>query len=422
MTSSGWSHMPQKSTRFFKIILTSVGSHTNLLFPKEFLRIFGQNLKDSIMLNVSGLEWSIDLKRHRGKVWLLTGWPKFADFYSISFGYLLVFEYKGDSKFQVLIFDPSASEIDYSLARKDKPGSVKSAQVKVRQIDIDDSSSSDDLIRPCKKTKAEPSSEASPKLGQEKAKEASKVDKDRALAVANAFKSKNVSFIHVMKESHMVGGGWPNVYIPKSFKEAYTWQSNQKLILVVEGRSWVVFCNMNSKCNQCRISRGWTIFAGDNSLRVGDVCVFELISSSSKKFKVFISRASKETNCEENERLPRVRSEADKARVLQSLKAYKPNRPFFSVEVHRSYLYGGSMTVPLDFIESNITKDSCRVVLQLPDGRVWSVKCYINKKCAKFSAGWKNFATENNLAAGDFCVFELVKERLLNVVIFRVES
>ncbi|WOH05135.1 hypothetical protein DCAR_0624548 [Daucus carota subsp. sativus] len=222
--------MPQKSTRFFKIILTSVGSHTNLLFPKEFLRIFGQNLKDSIMLNVSGLEWSIDLKRHRGKVWLLTGWPKFADFYSISFGYLLVFEYKGDSKFQVLIFDPK------------------------------------------------------------------------------------------------------------------------------------------------------------------------------------------------NERLPRVRSEADKARVLQSLKAYKPNRPFFSVEVHRSYLYGGSMTVPLDFIESNITKDSCRVVLQLPDGRVWSVKCYINKKCAKFSAGWKNFATENNLAAGDFCVFELVKERLLNVVIFRVES
>lgn len=37
------------------------------------------------------------------------------------------------------------------------------------------------------------------------------MDKDRALAVANAFKSKNVSFIHVMKESHMVGGGWPNV-------------------------------------------------------------------------------------------------------------------------------------------------------------------------------------------------------------------
>lgn len=151
------------------IVICDIWIYILQLFPKEFLRIFGQNLKDSIMLNVpSGLEWSIDLKRHRGKVWLLTGWPKFADFYSISFGYLLVFEYKGDSKFQVLIFDPSASEIDYSLARKDKPGSVKSAQVKVRQIDIDDSSSSDDLIRPCKKTKAEPSSEASPKLGQEK--------------------------------------------------------------------------------------------------------------------------------------------------------------------------------------------------------------------------------------------------------------
>lgn len=75
----------------------------------------------------------------------------------------------------------------------------------------------------------------------------------------------------------------------------------------------------------------------------------------------------------------------------------------------------------MQFVHRNITKGSCDVILQLPDGRVWSVKCYINKKCAKFSAGWKNFAKENNLAAGDFCGFELVNQRLFKVAIFRLK-
>nr|XP_017221619.1 PREDICTED: B3 domain-containing transcription factor VRN1-like isoform X1 [Daucus carota subsp. sativus] len=425
--------MPGKPNRFFKIILTNVGSHTKLQLPREFLRIFSKNLKDSIMLNVpGGLEWPVDLERQKAKVWLQNGWPKFADCYSISFGYLLVFEYMGDSKFQVFIFDPSSLEIDYPLASNDKPDAVKSAQVKRRLIDIDesetsdnssssdDSSSSDYAVRYCKKKKAKStSSEESANLGLEKAP--TEVQKDRATAVANAFKSKNPFFVHAMKASHIVGGGWPNVYIPKTFKDAYKkWQSNEKLILDVEGNSWIVSCNLNLNCRQCRISRGWTIFARENSLVVGDVCVFELINRSSKRFKVFISRAAKETNDEGNKRLARVRSEAERARVLESVEAYKPNRPFFTVKVHRCYLYGGSMTVPMDFINKYITRGSCSIDLQLPDGKVWSVKCYIRDKCAKFSAGWKNFSIENKLAAGDICGFELVNKSLLKVAIFRV--
>ncbi|KAK1396702.1 hypothetical protein POM88_006565 [Heracleum sosnowskyi] len=62
-------------------------------------------------------------------------------------------------------------------------------------------------------------------------------------------------------------------------------------------------------------------------------------------------------------------------------------------------------------MKRHITKDSCSVNLQLPDGEVWPVKCYINKMCAKFSAGWKDFSRDNNLAEGDICGFELVKKR-----------
>lgn len=79
--------MAIKSNSFFKIILTDVGSHTKLLFPEEFSRIFGKNLKDSVSLNTpSGSQWSVDIERQKGKVWLQNGWPD-----SIRFAYLLVF-------------------------------------------------------------------------------------------------------------------------------------------------------------------------------------------------------------------------------------------------------------------------------------------------------------------------------------------
>ncbi|KAK1369139.1 hypothetical protein POM88_035231 [Heracleum sosnowskyi] len=424
------SAMSGKPNSFFKIILTDVGSHTKLQFPEKFSRIFGKTLKDSVSLSTPGgpLQWSVDLKRRKGKVWLQNGWPEFAKFYSIRFGYLLVFEYKGDSNFQVLIFEPSAMEMDYPVAGDARPNSVKSTQEKKRVLEIDDSSSSesssDKIVSPCKKTRTRaPRTEACSELKQEKAKVGNKVAKYRALALANAFESKNPFFSHVMKESHIVGGGWPNVYIPKNFKEAHeNWKTNDQLILQAAGESWVVFCNMNLKCSQCRISRGWTIFARDNSLSVGDICVFELINRSEKLLKVFIYRATEETNCAEIEKLPRVRNEADKARVIESVKAFKPKLPNFTVKVKNSYLYGGSITLPLEFIKRHITKDSCSVNLQLPDGEVWPVKCYINKMCAKFSAGWKDFSRDNNLAEGDICGFELVKKRLLKVVIFRVKS
>lgn len=148
------------------------------MIPRKFARIFGENLNDSIFLNASsGSVWPIDLERHEGKVWMQNGWPEFAKFYSICVGYLLLFEYQGDSKFQVLIFDPSSSEIEYPVANTDKLNFVKLSPVKKRVIDIDDStssddssspddssssddspssddsSSSDDVVRPCKKMK-----------------------------------------------------------------------------------------------------------------------------------------------------------------------------------------------------------------------------------------------------------------------------
>lgn len=63
----------------------------------------------------SGAEWKVEMTEHDGEVWLKKGWQEFAKFYSVKQGHFLVFRYKGNSHFHVLIFDASATEIEYSL-------------------------------------------------------------------------------------------------------------------------------------------------------------------------------------------------------------------------------------------------------------------------------------------------------------------
>ena len=50
-----------------------------------------------------------------GGVWLENGWCEFASCHGLTMGHLLVFRYDENSQFDVLIFDATATEIDYPL-------------------------------------------------------------------------------------------------------------------------------------------------------------------------------------------------------------------------------------------------------------------------------------------------------------------
>lgn len=73
----------------------------------------------------------------------------------------------------------------------------------------------------------------------------------------------------------------------KDFKESYkSWKQDDQVHLQLAGKSWLVNCDM--KWNRCRLIFGWDKFAKDNSLTVGDVCVFELIDACRKLLQVVI--------------------------------------------------------------------------------------------------------------------------------------
>ena len=50
-----------------------------------------------------------------GGVWFQNGYSEFASCHGLIVGYSLVFKYEGNSHFDVLIFDATATEIDYTL-------------------------------------------------------------------------------------------------------------------------------------------------------------------------------------------------------------------------------------------------------------------------------------------------------------------
>lgn len=70
------------------------------------------------------------------------------------------------------------------------------------------------------------------------------------------------------------------------------------MLLILGGRSWSAQYKSRNTVNRLKVTktiheicyRGWKAFARDNSLKVGDVCIFVLINGRNDIFQVSIDR------------------------------------------------------------------------------------------------------------------------------------
>ncbi|XAR59496.1 hypothetical protein NMG60_11015351 [Bertholletia excelsa] len=82
--------------------------------PDDFAKEYWTELFNYATLAVpSGQVWQVRVKKANKMLWLCEGWREFAEYHSIHCGFFLVFNYVGNSKFNVLIFDLSGCEIHY---------------------------------------------------------------------------------------------------------------------------------------------------------------------------------------------------------------------------------------------------------------------------------------------------------------------
>ncbi|XP_037493980.1 B3 domain-containing transcription factor VRN1 isoform X2 [Jatropha curcas] len=107
-----------KREHFFKIVHDNAIREGKLGIPKKFIRKYGNDLTSPAILKVPcGAVWKVELLKGDDEVWFEKGWGEFAKYYSLEYGYLLVFQYMGQSNFQVVILDKSAVEIQYPYDR-----------------------------------------------------------------------------------------------------------------------------------------------------------------------------------------------------------------------------------------------------------------------------------------------------------------
>ncbi|XP_058081236.1 uncharacterized protein LOC131229323 [Magnolia sinica] len=77
--------------------------------PRRFIRKYEKDLSSIALLkDPNGKVWHVGLKRSAGRVFLQNGWPEFVEHHSLCNRHVLVLKYKGNSMFEVLIFDNSA--------------------------------------------------------------------------------------------------------------------------------------------------------------------------------------------------------------------------------------------------------------------------------------------------------------------------
>ncbi|KAF8405109.1 hypothetical protein HHK36_010007 [Tetracentron sinense] len=354
------SDRPAMRSHFFKIIHSAIIRDRQLGIPRKFVKKSGNTLSDVAFLKVpSGTIWRVGLRKADGEVWFQNGWQEFVEYHSIRDGHFLVFRYDGNSHFHVLIFDMSASEIEY-------PFDTKKFEEPKKEI------SEEDFVETL---------DASPRC---------QTRRDGApLPCLHSCMVKRTESTYETRNTYNLRALVPPFRCKGvQFSERQPTQSEKD--------------EVEPHCSVPRSTRGHDFYVKQESQSL----------SSAKSFvhsKGFVTR-----------RRPVTTHEIDRA--LQTARAFKSENPFCMIIMRRSYVNPKfSLNMPLSFAKRYF-KGLQNVILRVLDGRTWPVWCNYGKCNAKISRGWKGFVRDNYLEEGDVCVFELTKRKdvVLKVTIFRV--
>ncbi|GMI68861.1 REPRODUCTIVE MERISTEM 39, REDUCED VERNALIZATION RESPONSE 1 [Hibiscus trionum] len=319
-----------KTPHFFKVILQDTIRVGVLGIPREFVRKYGNDLPNTVELEVpSGAIWKVELTKNNGRVRMQEGWREFAEHYSLEFGSFVVFRYEGNGHFGVLIFDRSASEIEYAHTRTEDDNDNVSAgrkrkmksdspcplpQKKMRtglkfedsssHISLDDPNSEKIELGNLKKNENSCGSKGQVAAGGEVNSACGSVKMEvlccwqkltdtemaHSIQIANGFKrTENPVFLVFLRPSSF---RYPyQMHIPLDFARKFLEGNKGNLTISNSvGKIWPMkySTGAGNKTLHAQLYSGWQAFVEDNQLVVGDICAFELIKHPEILMKVSI--------------------------------------------------------------------------------------------------------------------------------------
>ncbi|CAN1170427.1 Putative B3 domain-containing protein Os03g0621600 [Linum perenne] len=252
--------MLEEGSSFIRVIRQSTVRDRKMMMPPQ---LSWNVLPRSATLIVSnGQQWGVEVIRNNEGIWFCNkGWQRFAEFYSLDFGHLLVFRYEGHSIFSVCIFDRTTSkEIDYPIYNSEE---------------TDGGADVADELNNKKKRKYPIESNVEILQGSNSDYASGEPSSSRELiGTADGFTSDH-PFFRIQMNSSYTSRGQP--HIPLSFANEHISKEEEWVKLEVGDKVWRIGLSVEQN-KYVTLSRGWRSFVGDNSLKPGDVCIFELIN------------------------------------------------------------------------------------------------------------------------------------------------
>ncbi|XP_024030899.1 B3 domain-containing transcription factor VRN1-like [Morus notabilis] len=304
------------SPHFFKIISIDTLRDNKFQIPNRIVNKCGGTLSIPVLLKLPcGLKWKVRLTKCDGKVWIDKGWRDFLKYYSLGHGDLLVFKYEGNSQFHVLIFDKSTTEIDYPS----NPNWIVKHNIgrgKFRMQILEANTSQEVTMRPSSSGDIRASEAANKffstnpyfqvvyllllqELSMRKGHKTVNLQVEDSETIYDKLwkdniRSSNYYDTEWCKMAYGIGDiwlckGWPE------FVQHFSLENGQALFFKYRGCSQfdVVIIGVtgleidysitnSTQVIESDIDDGWKEFAVDNDLKVGDVCIFELVNKTPK--------------------------------------------------------------------------------------------------------------------------------------------
>ncbi|GAB4852236.1 hypothetical protein Ancab_016428 [Ancistrocladus abbreviatus] len=312
---------------FFKVFVPDCSSE-RLLIPLAFVKQCDAVLPQKVtLLNYTRKMWHVNLEKEDNKLFLKEGWQAFVRENRLEFGDFIVFSYDGNSNFSIKVYGKTGCAKDTVMAglKCEQPslhGHEETAGTPRSRRTTDSNlrhrytiqkecliSSSVNMLKRCrKKNECKVSVDGlnlksqNSAVSQMKCRERiigfrssyrrniSKMDQKLVPEAARKYVPKYPSSMLLMKSSYVKSSA---MNMPAKFVFKHFGSNDRDVTLQVEDRLWKVGLNFYSH-SCCKLCRGWTAFARDNNLQVGDVCVFEAVNKGDPVLKISIFRCSEQ--------------------------------------------------------------------------------------------------------------------------------
>ncbi|KAL6902324.1 hypothetical protein ACP4OV_005200 [Aristida adscensionis] len=287
----------EREKRFFKVMVGDF--HERLVIPDKFEQHFRGKFGTTIQLESrSGYTFDAQVAKRHGRLVLQSGWKSFVSAHDLKMGDFLVFKYDSISHLKVLMFDISGCEkIPPNLVAKNAimgEKRLKNTEILSRNCDPPMKSLPSDkkpLKQKVSSRQRDRRVHSEPSYILPIRTQLTTVQMKKLKRKVQAIRSAVPIYACVMRKSS-ISGRTRSVNISGEYAALYLPFEDEALVLQRRGKSWEVRCCTAQKgCRNKRLLKGWKGFARENNLKLGDVCLFELVKSSKYTMNVHLIRA-----------------------------------------------------------------------------------------------------------------------------------